>query len=155
MDIQRYFRGNWRSPEAFLILMAVAMLVIPVVDGLAKYLSTGHSPLYIGWARYASACVIVLPFAMFSHGRRIFPQHNIGLHILRTIFLMSAMKILKKDCESKKKSNKMNMLLRQMVLQPKIHFELVISKLLPKRLKLKNIFSKNVLQKQTSLNFPS
>ena len=25
MDIQRYFRGNWRSPEAFLILMAVAM----------------------------------------------------------------------------------------------------------------------------------
>jgi hypothetical protein len=25
MDIQRYFRGNWRSPEALMILMAVAM----------------------------------------------------------------------------------------------------------------------------------
>ncbi|MBC8267981.1 MAG: MFS transporter [Rhodospirillaceae bacterium] len=25
MDIQKYFRGNWRSPETFLILMAVAM----------------------------------------------------------------------------------------------------------------------------------
>ncbi len=25
MDIQKYFRGNWRSPEAFMILLAVAM----------------------------------------------------------------------------------------------------------------------------------
>jgi hypothetical protein len=25
MDIQKYFRGNWRTPEAFLILMAVAL----------------------------------------------------------------------------------------------------------------------------------
>jgi hypothetical protein len=25
MDIQRYFKGDWRSPEAFMILMAVAM----------------------------------------------------------------------------------------------------------------------------------
>ncbi len=25
MDIQRYFRGNWRTPEVFMILMAVAM----------------------------------------------------------------------------------------------------------------------------------
>ena len=44
-------------------LMSVAMLSIPVVDGLAKYLSAAYSPLFIGWARYVLACAIVLPFA--------------------------------------------------------------------------------------------
>ncbi|MBT3700373.1 MAG: EamA family transporter [Alphaproteobacteria bacterium] len=74
-----------------IVLMTLAMLLIPTVDGLAKYLSGQHSPLYIGWARYAVASMVVLPFAVFSHGKRIFPQNNLGPHILRTIFLMSAM----------------------------------------------------------------
>ena len=71
--------------------MTLAMLLIPVVDGLAKHLSADYSPAFIGWARYAVASLVVLPFAVFSHGRRIFPQNNLRPHILRTVFLTSAM----------------------------------------------------------------
>ncbi|MBA3355279.1 MAG: hypothetical protein H0U18_04925 [Pyrinomonadaceae bacterium] len=44
------------------ILMTVTMLTIPLVDGLAKHLSVSYSPLFLSWARYAVACLIVLPF---------------------------------------------------------------------------------------------
>ena len=33
------------------LLMVLAMLAIPAVDGIAKYLCAGYSPLFIGWAR--------------------------------------------------------------------------------------------------------
>lgn len=72
-------------------LMALAMLLIPLVDGLAKHLSQTHSPLYISWARYAVACLVVLPIALRLHGRAFLPRRNIGSHLLRTIFLMAAM----------------------------------------------------------------
>ena len=32
-----------------IVLMVVAMLMIPIVDGQAKYLSAGYSPLFISW----------------------------------------------------------------------------------------------------------
>lgn len=71
--------------------MAIAMLCIPVVDGLAKYLSAGYSPLFIGWARYAVACLIVLPIAALMHGARLFPTERLGSHVLRTFFLVTSM----------------------------------------------------------------
>lgn len=74
-----------------IVLMAVAMLMIPLVDGLAKHLSQTHSPLYISWARYAVACFVVLPFALSLHGRAFLPKRDLGSHVLRTIFLMAAM----------------------------------------------------------------
>lgn len=72
-------------------MMALAMLLIPLVDGLAKHLSQTHSPLYISWARYGAACFVVLPFALYQHGRSILPRRDIPSHILRTMFLMAAM----------------------------------------------------------------
>jgi drug/metabolite transporter (DMT)-like permease len=71
--------------------MTVAMLSIPLVDGLAKYLSVGYSPLFLSWARYAVACVVVLPFAAVLHGRRLFPAERRGAHVFRTVFLVTAM----------------------------------------------------------------
>lgn len=73
------------------MLMTLAMLSIPLVDGLAKYLSTGYSPLFISWARYAVACVIVLPIAAAIHGPYIFPAEQRVSHVLRTVFLVAAM----------------------------------------------------------------
>lgn len=78
-------------PSTGLLLMAVAMLLIPFVDGIAKFLTYTHSPLYISWARYVAASLIVLPIAFSIHGRHIFPSKNIGAHFYRTIFLMMAM----------------------------------------------------------------
>lgn len=72
-------------------LMTLAMLSIPVCDGLAKYLSAAYSPLYISWARYAVASMIVLPVAAAVHRGRIFPRQDLPAHALRTLFLVTAM----------------------------------------------------------------
>src|SRR5262245_55257423 len=73
------------------ILMTVAMLSIPLVDGLAKYLSRSYSPLFISWARYVVACLIVLPMATAIHGPRLFPAERRASHVFRTVFLVTAM----------------------------------------------------------------
>jgi drug/metabolite transporter (DMT)-like permease len=73
------------------LLMTLAMLSIPVTDGLAKYLSVDYSPLFLGWARYAVACAIVLPIAAGLHGTRIFPTEQLPSHVLRTAFLVTGM----------------------------------------------------------------
>ncbi|HKX28038.1 MAG TPA: EamA family transporter [Blastocatellia bacterium] len=73
------------------ILMTVAMLSIPLVDGLAKYLSVKYSPLFLGWARYAAASLIVLPIAAAIHGPHLFPAERRASHVSRTVFLVSAM----------------------------------------------------------------
>jgi drug/metabolite transporter (DMT)-like permease len=73
------------------VLMTLAMLTIPLVDGLAKHLSSSYSPLFLGWARYAVASVIVLSFAAAIHGPRVFPAEQRVSHVLRTLFLVAAM----------------------------------------------------------------
>jgi drug/metabolite transporter (DMT)-like permease len=80
-----------RGSTLGIVLMALAMLSIPPVDGLAKYLSADYSPLFISWARYAAACAIVLPIAVAMRGRRIFPTERLLSHMLRTIFLVASM----------------------------------------------------------------
>jgi drug/metabolite transporter (DMT)-like permease len=74
-----------------LILMTVAMLSIPLVDGLAKHLSVSYSPLFLGWVRYAVASLIVLPFTAAIHGPRLFPAERRASHVFRTLFLVTAM----------------------------------------------------------------
>ena len=74
-----------------ILLTSIAMLTVPIVDGTAKYLSTEHSPLFIAWARYASASLFVLPLAFWLHGRAILPTKSRPAHLLRTVFLVSAM----------------------------------------------------------------
>jgi drug/metabolite transporter (DMT)-like permease len=72
-------------------LMVAAMLVIPLVDGAAKFLSQSSSPLFISWARYAVAAVFLVPIAMLRFGRHIMPSSDLGAHLLRTLFLLAAM----------------------------------------------------------------
>lgn len=71
--------------------MAIAMLGVPVVDGIAKYLSASYSPLFIGWARYAVASLFVLPLAYRYHGKHLFPDEQRFAHLVRTAFLVTAM----------------------------------------------------------------
>ncbi len=78
-------------PALGIALMAIAMLSIPLVDGTAKYLSTDYSPLFIAWARYAMASAVVLPVAAVRYKRDILPAERRGSHVLRTVFLVSAM----------------------------------------------------------------
>lgn len=71
--------------------MTLAMLTVPFVDGLAKYLGASYSPLFISWARYAVASLIVLPLAYRFHGREFFPSEQRFAHLVRTAFLVSSM----------------------------------------------------------------
>lgn len=73
------------------VLMAIAMLSIPGVDGFAKYLSADFSPLFVSWGRYAVACCIVLPLAFLRCGWRILPAERLGAHALRTALLVASM----------------------------------------------------------------
>lgn len=77
--------------SAGIVLMIAAMLVIPIVDGLAKFLSTDYSPLFISWARYAASTALILPIAFARNGRRVLPTDGIPLHALRTLCLVGAM----------------------------------------------------------------
>jgi len=72
-------------------MMAIAMLSIPIVDGLAKYLSVDFSPLFIRWAWYALASCIKLPIAILRFGRSVFPRSQLGVHFFRTLSLVMAM----------------------------------------------------------------
>ena len=67
------------------------MLLVPTVDGIAKALSASHSPLLIGWARYAFSCLFVLPWALARRGLDILPREELPAHALRTVFAASAM----------------------------------------------------------------
>lgn len=71
--------------------MSVAMLTVPGVDGFAKALSTEHSPLFVSWARYAVATVIVLPLAALSHGAALFPTRQRVPQLVRTFLLVCSM----------------------------------------------------------------
>lgn len=79
------------SVLAGIALMAAAMLLVPTVDGIAKTLSASHSPLLIGWARYAFSCVFVLPWALARRGLDILPREALPAHALRTVFAAAAM----------------------------------------------------------------
>lgn len=76
-----------------IFLMVFAMLSIPLVDGLAKYLSASYSPLFLGWARYAVATFVVIPVAILRNGKRIFPAEGRLSHGMRTLFLVIAMSL--------------------------------------------------------------
>ena len=71
--------------------MCIAMLSIPMVDGIAKHLSGSYSPLFISWVRYAVASLLILPIGLKLFGKGVFPSENLGSHILRTVFLVTAM----------------------------------------------------------------
>ncbi|WP_224814012.1 DMT family transporter [Hasllibacter sp. MH4015] len=75
-----------------IVLMVVAMLTVPLADGIAKALSDSLSPLFISWARYAVAACIVVPLAALRLGpRHVFPREDLAAHTLRTMFLVAAM----------------------------------------------------------------
>ena len=67
-----------------LAIMAAAMLVVPVIDAIAKIMSAQMSPLQISWSRFAITLVVLLPFILIRGGglNALRPPH-FWLHMLR------------------------------------------------------------------------
>lgn len=83
-----------RKPAFGIALMAVAMLIIPGSDAIAKYLSTVHSPAFLSWARYVAALCFVLPVVLFVQARSREPlvsRRQLLPQLVRTAFLVGAM----------------------------------------------------------------
>lgn len=64
-------------------IMAAAMLVVPVIDAIAKIMSADMSPLQISWSRFAITLVVLLPFVAIRDGRGALRPPHFRLHMLR------------------------------------------------------------------------
>ena len=69
----------------YLNLMAWAIL--PIMDGLAKYLSLEMPVVQIIWARYFFMVVITLPLYLILSKKKLFFPKNLPIQLLRSIFL--------------------------------------------------------------------
>lgn len=74
-----------------IVLMSVASLVVPVVDGIAKVLGSSHSPYLVAWARYATASLIVLPLTLIWYRRVYAARGDFASNALRTMLSVGAM----------------------------------------------------------------
>lgn len=76
-----------QRPVLGMSLMALAFLYLPVMDGIAKYLSQTLPIGEIVLARFTLQCCFLLPF-MLRLGLPLWPKHSAGLQFLRGIMMM-------------------------------------------------------------------
>jgi drug/metabolite transporter (DMT)-like permease len=79
---------NTKSPFIGIVLMILAMLVIPMLDGIAKELSLRYTTTQITWARYFVHFSFMLPFVLIRFGPRAILPKNPRLQLLRSSLLM-------------------------------------------------------------------
>lgn len=70
--------------------MAAASLAVPLVDGIAKVLTASHSPLFVAWARYAAAALIVVPLTLPWHREFRSLGSDFASNALRTLLAVGA-----------------------------------------------------------------
>ena len=79
---------NTKNPLVGIMLMILAMLIIPVMDGIAKDLSVRYSITQITWARYFIHFIFMLPLVLMQFSLpTLFPK-NPSLQLFRSSLLM-------------------------------------------------------------------
>jgi len=76
------------NPLRGMAVMVAAMMLIPVMDGSAKYLMNTLPPLQVVWARYFFHFVLFLPFVFWRYGWATFWINRPGLQMLRSTALL-------------------------------------------------------------------
>ncbi len=66
-----------------LIFMATAMLVVPVIDALAKHLSATIPAIEVAWLRFVVGSALLVPFVLWRNGPSALRLPRLGLHFLR------------------------------------------------------------------------
>jgi len=77
-----------KNPLVGIGLMILAMLIIPVMDGIAKDLSARYSITQITWARYFIHFSFMLPLVLLQFSLSTLLPKNPGLQVLRSSLLM-------------------------------------------------------------------
>ncbi|MEP1611876.1 MAG: DMT family transporter [Roseobacter sp.] len=72
-------------------LMALAMFVIPVRDGIAKHMTDALPVFTIAWGTYCAAAIIAAPIAFCVHGRDAILPAGLASQTARTLLLVGAM----------------------------------------------------------------
>ncbi len=75
---------------AGLTAMLAAMVVLPVMDGVAKHLQASYPVAQVVWARYAFHLVAMAPLLLARFGPRALWPHRPGVQLLRGGLLLSA-----------------------------------------------------------------
>ena len=70
--------------------MAGAMLVVPIIDAIAKIMSDGMSPLQISWGRFVVTLAFMVPLVLLRSGPRALLPPQFGLHMLRGVGIAGA-----------------------------------------------------------------
>jgi len=76
-----------------LILMALAMFVIPMRDGIAKHMTDALPVFTIAWGTYVSAAIVAVPIALKLHGREALVPSGIRSQTARTLLLVGSMTV--------------------------------------------------------------
>lgn len=74
-----------------LALMALAMFIIPVRDGLAKHMSATLPVFAIAWGTYCAAAIVAVPVALRLHGLAAIVPAGLPSQTARTLLLVGAM----------------------------------------------------------------
>lgn len=79
-------------------IMTVAMLVVPLIDAIAKLLSAEMSPIQISWSRFVLTLFFLAPVVVWRSGWAGLRPPRFGLHMLRgagiagaTVFFFAAL----------------------------------------------------------------
>ena len=73
-----------------ILLFIIAWTFIPIMDGLAKYLSATLPVIQIVWARYFFTCILIVPIIINLYGKKFLFSENYSLQIYRGSFLVGA-----------------------------------------------------------------
>ena len=76
------------SPLTGILLLVTAMAVVPLMDGIAKYLSATYPVSQIVWARYFFHLIVLAPLVLWRHGRSGLVPQRPGFQVLRSAFLL-------------------------------------------------------------------
>ena len=73
-----------------IIFSLLGWMMLPVMDGFAKYLSTDLPILQITWARYFFTVAFTLPVMFFFYNKQLVWSDKPKLQIVRGLILLSA-----------------------------------------------------------------
>ncbi|WP_120501239.1 DMT family transporter [Roseovarius sp. EL26] len=76
-----------------LVLMAAAMFVIPLRDGIAKHMTDALPVFTIAWGTYVAAAMVAVPIAMRLHGREALLPAGLRSQTARTLLLVGSMTV--------------------------------------------------------------
>ena len=73
-----------------IIFNLLAWVMLPIMDGFAKYLSADMPVLQITWARYFFTVVFTLPIMFFFYNKQLVWTDKPKLQIIRGLILLCA-----------------------------------------------------------------